>query len=274
MTFKVLLMGGIGNQLFQVARAVSLKSKKKNVVLIKLVFLKKFIYKLIGHPYQKQWIDIDMLSKNLGINVMPISFFLFLKIFLLFILKKINLDFFFDAPLYNRIGSNIFIDIGYFQDTNHLDENAINTISDALYKLLSIEISYIQKNEISFHIRGGDFLHNDPKIIKKRPNLEKIKNIINDYRNNNFIIKIITDDNYIVKMLKNEYQELIFFNDSPLLDFKELINSNQLYASQSTFCFWAYAIAFRYKKSKLINKEDWIFKNFFIQNYFKYILKN
>ena len=48
MTFKVFLMGGIGNQLFQITRAKSIQLEGQKVILLKLGRFKKIVYSLIG----------------------------------------------------------------------------------------------------------------------------------------------------------------------------------------------------------------------------------
>ena len=46
-----------------------------------------------------------------------------------------------------------------------------------------------------------------------------------------------------------------------LSDFIKLTECNFMYVSQSTYCFWAYLISNKLNKCKVINLNNWNFKN-------------
>ena len=79
MTRKLLLIGGIGNQLFILARALSVESKK--VVVFKLSHRQKRMLKFCGWKFHRDWIDMDYLCDRLGVEVRQLkieSFFILL----------------------------------------------------------------------------------------------------------------------------------------------------------------------------------------------------
>ena len=71
-------------------------------------------------------------------------------------------------------------------------------------------------------------------------------------------------------ILKIKNDDISFINHSPLEDFLEISTSKILYPSQSTFCFWAYAIALKDHNCRLIEKNKWIFNNFLNKGYIYY----
>ncbi len=70
---KVLLFGGIGNQLFQLSRAYQHKLDGKNVALINIQSGKSIIYNFLNLTQHNDWIDMCKLSSLVGIECKRIS---------------------------------------------------------------------------------------------------------------------------------------------------------------------------------------------------------
>ena len=91
MTYKVFLMGGVGNQLFQITRALSLREEGKKVIVLELGIYKNIILRFINHSIHKEWINIFKLSLLLDLKIKRVSFIDLLNLFILFILRKLSI---------------------------------------------------------------------------------------------------------------------------------------------------------------------------------------
>ena len=75
MIIKVFLMGGIGNQLFQINRALSLQLEGRKVLIVHLGIYKRFINLIIGHTTHENWIDVNHLTNKLNLAYQQINLF-------------------------------------------------------------------------------------------------------------------------------------------------------------------------------------------------------
>ena len=263
MTFKVFLMGGVGNQLFQISRAKSIQLEGQKVILLKLERLKKIIYPLIGHPNHEDWLNILELSKSLNIEIRNPNFYELLKLFNFFFLKKISLLKEFDIPLQDRLISKKKFDVGYFQEAHHFKKKAEDSLIISLKKILMIKKKkFNQKKICTFHLRGGDFFYpKNNKIFKRSIDLRHVIQMIKEKKDNFSSINIVTNDSFFIKKLTEFKSFLNFFSFTPKEDFLILIHCNQLYVSQSSFCYWAYLLAKDLYDCEVINIDEWIYKS-------------
>jgi len=263
-------MGGIGNQLFQINRALSIKLVGGDVEVIHLGNFKKFIHLIINHSNHKDWININKLCNQLKISYRRVNFYDLLILSFFFISKKLNLYSYFDIPLDNLDLQQSRYDIGYFQKKNHFNHKSLEIITDNLIKLLSINLSTNQKKKIiGFHVRGGDFLKNkNNKLIKKTPNFELLKKYLKKFKKEKSKFFIITNDTKIILRFHNNINKSIIHSSDELSDFLKLVQCNLMFVSQSTYCFWAYLLSKKIYNCEILNLEDWYFKDI-VQAYFK-----
>ena len=127
---RVFLMGGAGNQLFQLARAHSHIALGREAELIKLGKYKEVIYKIIGFTYHKDWIDPEDISSKLGISLRLVTLreLFFLSIY--FILRKCGISIFFDREITE--GVEYGLDVGYFQSPKHVLAESIDIVGKCL----------------------------------------------------------------------------------------------------------------------------------------------
>ena len=71
---KVLLMGGMGNQFFQIARALSFKQTNVEVELVIVGGIMLNLYKLTVDTIHGDWLDTKELANCLAIKRRPIRF--------------------------------------------------------------------------------------------------------------------------------------------------------------------------------------------------------
>ena len=159
-SYKILLMGGLGNQFFQIARATELRDKSVGVELIYIGARLDWLYRLGGHTRHDIWLDVSILAENLGLTYRSITLFELLFLGFKFLGRKLGIVSMFDEELDVRLNHKPFIldswDIGYFQSSKHISLTSIEKVSRGLTELLEIS-KVTERARIAFHIRGGDF---------------------------------------------------------------------------------------------------------------------
>lgn len=229
MTKYVILFGGVGNRLFQLARAIDLKSNGHQVIVVQLEdcwLLSVVCYRFLGWTKHPMWLDLTLLCYNLDVRICTRDFLVKLKIYLgilfeIFIKRAENFN-------SNLMDDNRRTHVGYFQGKNSVTTESISEISVSLSRMLNLKQK--EAREI-IHIRAGDFSDND-RILGV---------LVSEFHRNYQNCIAVTDDaDYVQKT----YPELQMFKGStPLNDFKLLSTASLILPSDSTFCFWACAIA-------------------------------
>ena len=254
-------MGGVGNQLFQITRALSLRENEKKIEIIRLGSYKKFINLLISHKNQDDWLGLDLLLKKLQIKVRAVSILELLKLFIIFIQKKMNFFSDFDIPLQERIISSNKYDLGYFQHKNQFSKSAMKIVISKLIIQLNLSKKIKIKNRLCFHIRATDFLNKENNNqIDRMPNYHKMKEILNTYFSKKYDLLILTDDPKIIKNIKEDNIKFDYQSSSAREDFISLCQCNKMIVSQSSFSFWAYVLAKDLYDCEVLNIDDWVYK--------------
>lgn len=267
---KVLLMGGIGNQLFQINRALSLQLSGAKVEIIYMGIFKNLIHFFIRHVSHDSWIDLNSFTKKLDLKTRPINLVDLIMLTYFYFLKKINLYQHFDSTLKKQIFSKKVYDLGYFQEKKHFINKSLNIITESLIDYLELRSQIIpNKKVVGFHIRGGDFMKEiNNKNIEKRPNFNLLKSFFEKYTEENINFFIITNDKNLIKKNQFNLDQNAIFSSKELDDFKKLIQCNLMYVSQSTFCFWAYIISKKLHNCEVINFDNWIYRDLIISDQF------
>ena len=89
-SYKVLLMGGLGNQFFQIARAIELRDKSVGVEVIYIGEKLDWLYRLGGHTKHDSWLDVSVLAENLGLNYRSITLLELLFLGFKFLFRKLT----------------------------------------------------------------------------------------------------------------------------------------------------------------------------------------
>ncbi len=227
----VLLMGGIGNRLFQVSRAYDLQRLGLNPVVVAvedfadLHFLTRHLLGWTQHP---QWIDMRMLCKKLGLEWGASSIRARLHIYSELVRSwPFAKNQRFNLPLEqdNRVAQ-----IGYFQGIGCISSASLQAVSEAIVELL--DLSTVASANAVLHIRGGDFAAED------RLSEDQVLAFIN--KSGGECICLTNDPGYV----GSTYPMLdIPASDGPKSDFMTLCRARLIQPSNSTFCFWGCVIA-------------------------------
>jgi hypothetical protein len=225
---KILLIGGVGNRLFQIARAVSKQDKNNFTEVITLSHATEKIASIFGWSNHQQWINLKELCQSLGVNYRQATFLESIFIICIYIIRKAEISNYpFNVPL-KEIKTNS-LDLGYFQTPHHVNKKAVLNIANQLRS--QIKINQTEKTVV--HIRGGDFTAetrtSNSDIDKVQDNPEEILYVTNDVK-------------YAREILKKKKDVNIQKSISDLSDFIMLSAAKKIYPSNSTFSFWAAAI--------------------------------
>lgn len=253
---NVFLMGGVGNQLFQIARACSHRDNGHDVYILKLSRHTKLIYRLIGFTHHDDWIDIDKVLCKLSFKRKEISYKQILILVILFMLRKLGINKYFDTKIDEAPNFlNKFIDVGYYQSSKHLTSNAVKDVGYALIDILNIS-SDTDNSSMVLHIRGGDFSEKDRL---KDHDIKKVKDFA---QRRNLQINIVTNDKIFAKKVTGINENISINNsNSALEDFIFLTESKLLFLSNSTFAFWAATIASLLRNAELFASDNFPYKS-------------
>ena len=254
-TKSVFLMGGVGNQLFQIARACSHREKGYDVCVLQLSRNKNRIYRLIGFTNHDDWVGIDQVLHKLSLSTKEVSYRQMMVLILMFFLRRLGVNRYFDTEVNEAANFyKIGIDVGYFQSENHLTPNSVKEVGYALIDLLKIERN---KNNaiIALHIRGGDFIQSNRL---NECDIESVKDLA---RKRALKIYVVTNDTtFALEVCGSD--DNIFAHDSSGArdDFTFLARSKVLFLSNSTFAFWAAIVASMANGAELLSSESFPWK--------------
>lgn len=226
----VLLMGGIGNRLFQLARAVDLQISGRNPFLVEcesVVGLSALTTRLLGWTTHPMWLDLKYIAAQLGIAFRPPSVteqaLLYAELARVRALRqpqRLNLPLSEDCRL---------AQIGYFQGASNMSRAALHLVVTQLDKVLAAGDG---GPEQVLHIRGGDFAETD------RVRAEDVMSFLQ--QSSGEAVCVTNDPGYV----QTRYPDLpIYQSRSALEDFTAIARARRIFPSNSTFCFWACAVA-------------------------------
>jgi hypothetical protein len=153
-------LGGLGNKLFQIARAHDLTENGFDVEVICLEGKLLSLYKLTGHMVHGDWLDISTLLRHLGLGSRRVKASEFFVLAMIFLFRKLGGNTGFNQYLSDFIkGQSIFrfsnLDVGYFQSSKHVTPEAIQLITENLIN--SLLRNDKASGRLAVHLRGGDF---------------------------------------------------------------------------------------------------------------------
>lgn len=261
---KVGLMGGVGNILFQFARALSLRKRGYDVELFHVLPRNRFAHSLLGWTLHDLWIDINLLASELDLAIgstITVDHFQALSIF---VKKRLSTNSPFDRDIALVSDVHSTPDIGYFQSPKKIDGSAIMELLRALENLIFVADAEPSQNSVLvIHLRGGDF------STELRLGKEFIKRMVTQFNNIESIVVVGNDDKFVEEISLKSTVELERKSGSAVQDFTTLARATNLIPSNSTFCFWAAAYAASTHTQHLAPPADSIFHQFpeiFTQN--------
>ena len=213
---KFLLIGGVGNQLFVLARALTIGN---DVAVIKHfgqshnIFLQK-----IGVSVHRDWLGIEQIAKQHKLVVKKVNLIDIIELAVVLLVKKIlklNWDQCEQRTILNW-------NLGYFHSSEKTSCEAVLSIAKSIDTFL-IDLNDIPAAESVVHNRQGDmpekFRLTSDEILNFRLNVDPTAYIIE-----------------AAPTGKNVYKET---SDSEIYDFNLIRGSKNVLFGASTFAFWA-----------------------------------
>lgn len=268
-SYKVLLMGGLGNQFFQIARAIELRDRSIGVQLVYIDAKLDWLYRLGGHTKHDSWLDVSVLAESLGLKYRSITLLELLSLSFKFFARKFVVISQFNEELDSmlsrkKLGSNTW-DVGYFQSIRHVSLASINQVSSVLTDLLGVNESAVQARMV-FHIRGGDFSVIDQAQrgvrLPSRVTTDDIRSLVEAAVSDSSRVFVATND---VKFSSEIFQSLdVDFEISklsPREDFITIATSKNIFVSNSSFAFWAALCAKNAHNSTVYSLNSWPYED-------------
>jgi hypothetical protein len=264
---KIFLMGGVGNQLFQIARAYQYSLDGKNPCLLHLGKKKNLIYKLINFTNHDIWLNIEELSSSLDVTYREINNYDVFRLFIIFLKKKLGLDSYFDKEYFdlkgNILNTNLSkIDVGYFQTLNHVSKESLLTVADKTVQVLDIN-NEVEVSDFAVHIRGEKFQGARKETPSKLQPIDGLQ--ISQYcKKEDLSYRIVTNDpDYVASIFPDFNEKSIYKGKSALDDFIFLLSSKNLFISNSTFTVWAALCSEHKNIESIFAPKDFLFEELF-----------
>lgn len=235
----VLLMGGAGNRLFQIARAWDLKAAGHDPILVPVEAVPEidwFASRFLGWTRHRHWADMDLLAREMGMTRRDLSASARLAILAELVLTRLpGGKARFNLPL---DADDRTAQIGYFQGDGCLSPASVAAVSDALADMLPL--SGHPAHAAVVHIRGGDFAQEDRLSAAEVHRFSSATG--------GMCMGVTNDPAYV-----NAHFPALSLAPSTgaLDDFCTLCKAQTIMPSNSTFCFWACTIATRRSGAKL-----------------------
>lgn len=226
----VILFGGLGNRLFQIARAWDIQQRggiPQVIPIENIPELHLVLEKVLGWTRHPMWIDTNSICENIGLKIADPTFTNRMTIYKEFFgLLHQHRKKQFNIPLELDYRS---VQIGYFQGERCISKSSVVLLVETLCKVLDFEK---QGPEVSVvHIRGGDF------NINHRLSGETVESFLLAHPR---AICVTNDRAYV----SSKHPKLAFSGtNSAQDDFLTIANASYILPSNSTFCFWSCAIA-------------------------------
>jgi len=226
MKCTLFLMGGTGNQLFQIAKAIQLKEYGYSVEISRILCEKNFFTRLLKWTIHDKWLE-EKFFHEMGFKTKKTSVVELIKLAILFLLRMLNKS---QSPGFDTNEPFLGVITGYFQSAKNYPKIQSRILVNALNGYLNI--NYNTSPYVAIHIRGGDFAY------ENRINYQKI---LDEFISPDGLSRyIVTNDANYVKELSPALSNWNFHEGKDAEDdFIFLAASAMLLASNSTFCFWA-----------------------------------
>lgn len=216
------MFGGVGNQLFQIARALQHKQACHPVVLLDCARYAPLLSRLLGWTFQKDWLGTHALCAKLELDVRAATPFDMCMLALHKIAKPVAGKF--DRP-FAAVQKYSGYDVGYFQSVAKVGCDTMCTLARVLAEHLDIR----WHGHAAIHYRASDFAVDDWIPSQVFDSFAPGKQV--------FLVSDVD-----VSTFRNQRYRR-FEGGSALGDFRFIAASGNLLISRSTFGLWAALIA-------------------------------
>ena len=235
----IYLIGGFGNNLFQINKGFDLSQKGYNVKYNDYFVKDNFFSRLLGWSVHKNDFSQELFSRiNIDSSFRIIDLFYLIYFFILKKLFNINIQSFDWEP-------DTRVQVGYWQDSFVINKSFLNLFKSSYFnydgsvpKLCCSQWFLEFKDYLVLHARLGDFSESIQLPYQYYADCILESNIKN--------VMVVTDTPQFISYLTTYLCEIGWKGsvincpgNSVYEDFMYLANSSHLVMSNSTFCYWA-----------------------------------
>jgi len=233
---KIYLAGGFGNNLFQLYLANLLRKKGITVDLFSNLTEKNIITSLLGWTiHENELSKLRIKTKRENFLIFLFDFF---KLSFSRLLSSPFMNAYYDSNKTKAFLKEEFLDklirnniiSGYFQYSELLSLKELEEFKTTYFA----ELSSDKKLHTCLHLRGGDLINENIQLLdfyRRSINYLGVKDV-----------NIISNDKNLVKLFTQANKDLrlsVLSSESPLNDFMNMANCENLICSKSTFSLWS-----------------------------------
>ena len=258
MVYRVLLQGGLGNQLFQVAAGTFLSENLGKKVIFDATLLTRIPKKIRLRNIEVQWlIEKANFDKH---SVTTVGRLFADKYSEKLILKEKNLN----DRILDRLTKKAKILNGYFHNYEYVDKSWTKLGPKILNRInQNSRRNSSTSKYIAVHFRGGDYLTNN--LIRQAHGVTGLNYFINGVKKltedlNTDNVVFVTDSPEFLREKIEIFQNLrtsIVSSENIYEDLALIANSSGVVMSNSTFSWWGAFIANKISDAKIIVPTPW-----------------
>lgn len=216
------MFGGVGNQLFHIARALEHEQRGRSVTLVDCARYAPLLSRVLGWTAQQDWLGLDALCETLGLVRREATPFDLVMLARHKFTKALTGSF--DRPI-AAVTRRSGYDVGYFQSVPKVGCETMRRLA----RVLAAHLEIRHQGHAAIHFRASDFAPKDwipPEVFDSFAPGKPV---------------FLVGDVDVGSLLRDRYRR--FDGGSARADFGFLAGSGELLITRSTFGLWAALIA-------------------------------
>lgn len=258
MVNRVLLQGGLGNQLFQVAAGIYLREKLKQDVVFDSTLLTKVPKGVRLRDVEVDWLlNSDELSKG---SLRTLGLVALDRYFPKIILKEKDLN----HEILTEVKGDFRILNGYFQNRNYADFSWSFLKDKILSKLdYSFPRELLGQDYVALHFRGGDYLNDrhtrDSHGVTGFNYFKSALGFIRNQTNLDTLLIVTDTPSHIDKNIEEfkDFEIKIVSSENLYVDLSIISKAKSVVMSNSSFSWWGAFIADKTLSAQIVAPKPW-----------------
>jgi hypothetical protein len=258
MVNRVLLQGGLGNQLFQVAAGIYLREKLKQNVVFDSTLLTKLPKGVRLREVEVDWLlNSDEFSKG---SLRTLGLVALERYFPKFVLKEKDLN----HEILTEVKSDFNILNGYFQNSNYADFSWSFLKEKLLSKMdYCFPRELLGQDYVALHFRGGDYLNDkhtrDSHGVTGFNYFKSALGLIRSQTNLDTLLIVTDTPSHIDKNVEEfkDFETKIVSSENLYVDLSIISKAKSVVMSNSSFSWWGAFIADKTLSAQIVAPKPW-----------------
>jgi hypothetical protein len=258
MVNRVLLQGGLGNQLFQVAAGIYLRDKLKKDVVFDSTLLTKVPKDVRLRDVEVDWLlNSDELLKG---SLRTLGLVALERYFPKIILKEKDLN----HDILTEVKGDFRILSGYFQNRNYADFSW-SFLKDKIMSKLDYGFprELLGQDYVALHFRGGDYLNDkhtrDSHGVTGFNYFKSALGFIRNQTNLDTLLIVTDTPSHIDKNIEEfkDFEIKIVSSENLYVDLSIISKAKSVVMSNSSFSWWGAFIADKTLSAQIVAPKPW-----------------